>query len=39
MKILADGDSRYRLTGDDGREAGWIRGARSAFWDPRPPIT
>lgn len=32
MKVLSDGDNRYRLTNDDGRELGWIRGRALRFF-------
>ena len=31
MRVLPDGENRYRLTGEDGRELGWIRGRAVRF--------
>jgi hypothetical protein len=32
MKVLPEGADRYRLTSDDGRELGWIRGRAVRFF-------
>ena len=31
LNVIPDGENRYRLTSDDGREVGWIRGRALRF--------